>query len=357
MICCLLKLFSSSTATSDSSILRRHFRSRVRKRVRASCIEIVEPPSFMRPARRSSSAARAIPMASMPPWRKKLLSSEASSACWMRGGISPSLSIIRRSRAKEAKTVPSTANSCVTRLGVKLASAPTCGTWMRAATLTPTPVPATSATSSGHVQRNQCRGRPRTPGAGRLRAGGGSACSTPIIIGDRGRRGGAHGGAGGAGRGGRVVNALEALALSRPAGRSRFGDARDRVSARRGFVDEPREAGGGVDGALHRLPELVDRGMQVLKCGSQLAVVDSTRASLLGRQRRCVQRADEVEEVFGLHRQLAEHSLESVKLHEFLARLVSGDLSPPDAAAVSELGLREPLLPADDREGLADILE
>ena len=167
MICCLLKLFSSSTATSDSSILRRHLRSRVRKSVRASCIEIVEPPSFIRPARRSSSAARAMPMASMPPWRKKLLSSEASSACSTSGGISPSLSIIRRSRAKEAKTLPSAAKSCVTRFGVKLASAPTCGTWMSAATLTPTEVPTSTATSSGQVQRIQGQRRLRTPGTGR----------------------------------------------------------------------------------------------------------------------------------------------------------------------------------------------
>jgi hypothetical protein len=45
-------------------------------------------------------------MASMPPWRKKLASSEASTACCMILGISFSLSITRRSRAKVENTVP-----------------------------------------------------------------------------------------------------------------------------------------------------------------------------------------------------------------------------------------------------------
>src|SRR5579864_250598 len=336
MICCLLKLFSSSTATSDSSILRRHLRSRVRNRVRASCIEIVEPPSFIRPARRSSRAARAMPMASMPPCRKKLLSSEASSAFSITGGISPSLSMIRRSRAKEAKTLPSTASSCVTRLGVKVASAPTCGTWMRAATLTPTVVPISTA-SSGQVQRNQRQRRLWTPGVGRGRLGGGS-CSTPVIIGAEGRR--------------------CPWRRRRAAAWSRLGDAGDRVAARGSFVDEPREAGGGIDGALHHLPELVDRGMQVLKGCRQLAFVHSARASsLVRRRRRCVQRADETEELFGLYRQLTQHPLEGGKLHQFLARLVSGELGAADTAAMGELDLGEPVLPAENGERLADVVK
>ena len=47
-----------------------------------------------------------MPRASTPPWRKKLASSEASTACSITFGISLSLSITRRSRAKVVKTAP-----------------------------------------------------------------------------------------------------------------------------------------------------------------------------------------------------------------------------------------------------------
>ncbi len=67
---------------------------------------IVEAPSTTLPARRSATAARPMPMASMPPWRKKLASSEASTACCITCGMPLSLSITRRSRAKVEKTAP-----------------------------------------------------------------------------------------------------------------------------------------------------------------------------------------------------------------------------------------------------------
>ncbi len=67
---------------------------------------IVEAPSFTRPARKSVSAARPMPRASMPPCWKKLESSEATSARSMTCGISLSFSITRRSRAKVVKTLP-----------------------------------------------------------------------------------------------------------------------------------------------------------------------------------------------------------------------------------------------------------
>ena len=67
---------------------------------------IVEAPSTTLWARKSTSAARITPRASTPPWRKKLASSEASTACSITFGISLSLSITRRSRAKVVKTVP-----------------------------------------------------------------------------------------------------------------------------------------------------------------------------------------------------------------------------------------------------------
>ena len=54
---------------------------------------IVEAPSTTLPARRSVQAARAMPMASMPPCWKKLASSEASTACCRSLGISSSLSM------------------------------------------------------------------------------------------------------------------------------------------------------------------------------------------------------------------------------------------------------------------------
>jgi len=91
---------------SASSTLRRQVRWRVRKTVRASCMVIVEAPCTTRPFRTSVIEARTIPSGSTPPCWKKLLSSEASTACWTTGGISLSLSITRRSRAKVRKTLP-----------------------------------------------------------------------------------------------------------------------------------------------------------------------------------------------------------------------------------------------------------
>jgi hypothetical protein len=68
---------------------------------------MVEAPCTNFPCFTSVTMARAMPIASMPPWRKKLLSSEASTACSTMAGISDSLSITRRSRAKVRNTWPS----------------------------------------------------------------------------------------------------------------------------------------------------------------------------------------------------------------------------------------------------------